>query len=150
METIFNKNTRGTKTSSQFISNLHILLLFKNFFSSFFFFPWYVENRAFRNNAIALRIHLLQKIISHLRFDKIVVFFYTTITTISYVGIFCWNFKKTIAISKSIPINFYLIISKKKKYLHLGQKLLYLGIFWLELEKVMIIFEINTLQFVKL
>ena len=34
-----------------------------------------------------------------------------------------------------------------QKYLHLGQKLLYLGIFGLEFEKVIVIFEISTLEF---
>ena len=37
---------------------------------------------------------------------------------------------------------------KIKKYLHLGQKILYLGIFQLEFEKAIVIFEISALKFV--
>ena len=37
---------------------------------------------------------------------------------------------------------------KIKKYLHSGQKMLYLGVFGLEFEKAIVIFEINALKFV--
>ena len=53
---------------------------------------------------------------------------------------FGWNIKKIISICK-VPC-------KNKKYLHLGQKLLYLGIFGLEFEKAIVIFEINAVKFV--
>ena len=39
-------------------------------------------------------------------------------------------------------------IKKIKKYLHLGQKIVYLVIFGLEFEKAIVIFEINALKFV--
>ena len=37
---------------------------------------------------------------------------------------------------------------QEKRYLHLGQKILYLDIFGLEFEKTIVIFEINALKFV--
>ena len=36
---------------------------------------------------------------------------------------------------------------KKKKYLHLGQKMVFGGIFELEFKKAIVIFEISTLAF---
>ena len=36
---------------------------------------------------------------------------------------------------------------KNKKYLHLGQKMLYFGIFRLEFQKTIVVFEINTFEF---
>ena len=37
---------------------------------------------------------------------------------------------------------------QEKRYLHLGQKILYLDIFGLEFEKAIVIFETNALKFV--
>ena len=36
---------------------------------------------------------------------------------------------------------------QEKRYLHVGQKMLYLNIFGLEFEKAIVIFEINALKF---
>ena len=48
---------------------------------------------------------------------------------------------------KSVAKDFSVIFMQKQKYLHSGQKLLYLGIIGLEFEKKNIaIFEINTLK----
>ena len=40
------------------------------------------------------------------------------------------------------------LIRKNKKYLHLGQKRLYLRSFGQKFEKVIVVFEINALEFV--
>ena len=80
METACKKNndTRKTKTKSLFTSSLHILLLFKIIFISLFSVSHDIlKTRDFRNNAIPFRIYLLQKIISHLRFEN------TTLTATS-------------------------------------------------------------------
>ena len=68
------------------------------------------------------------------------------------MGVFGWNLKKTIVIFKAVPSNFSICeFSRKiKKYLHLGQIVLYFGNFGLEFEKTIVIFEINALEFVKL
>ena len=55
--------------------------------------------------------------------------------------------KNIIAISKSV---FFNVLSKNKKHLNLGQKLLYLGIFSLQFEKAIVIFETSALGFVLL
>ena len=48
----------------------------------------------------------------------------------------------------SVPSNFSIgeASCKIKKYLHLGQKMLYLGIFGLEFEKAIVIFEVKALR----
>ena len=63
-----NNNTGRTKTESQFTSNPQILL-FKNFFISLFSALHDIwKTLVFRNNAMASRIYLLLKVISHLIF----------------------------------------------------------------------------------
>ena len=74
--------------------------------------------------------------ISHLRFEK-------------KFGLFGYVWlelkKKTIAIFEISTLEFSIceVLSKNKKYLHLGHKVLYLGVFGLEFKKA--IFQINAL-----
>ena len=58
--------------------------------------------------------------------------------------------KKLLLYLKSAPSNlsYCEILQKKTKCLNLGPKMLYLGIFELEFSKTIVIFEINTLEFV--
>ena len=60
---------------------------------------------------------------------------------------FAGIWKKLLPFSKSVSLNFSIWKDswKNKKHLHLGQKLLYLGILGLEFEKIIVIFEINAL-----
>ena len=82
METTCKKNnhTGKTKTSSIFISSLHILLLFKNVVISLLSGSHdMLKTRVFGNH-FSIEDYLLQKIISHLRFEK-QFFIYTNVTT---------------------------------------------------------------------
>ena len=137
-----------------------------------------LKTRAFRNNAIPLSIYLLQKIIWHLWFEKIVFYLCNLnnniqrlITKFDEIKLsslkvslkkkkilsvqrkfrfwvfFGQNMKSIIAISKSV---FFNVLCKNKKHLNLGQKLLYLGIFSLQFEKAIVIFETSALGFVLL
>ena len=58
--------------------------------------------------------------------------------------------KKLLPFSKSVPSNFPIceVSCRTKQYLHLGQKMMYLGILRQEFEKVIVIFETNTLELV--
>ena len=65
------------------------------------------------------------------------------------VQVFLFCGKKLLPFTKSVPSNFSLckVSWKNKKYLDLGQKMLYLEFFGLAFEKVIVIWEISTLGF---
>ena len=79
---------------------------------------------------------------------------------IVFLSIWLLNFQRKFRIlvflagiwKKSVPSNYSIceVSHKNKKYLHLEQKMINLGIFGLEFEKATVIFEINGLQFFKL
>ena len=56
---------------------------------------------------------------------------------ISYLSILGWNFKKTIVIFETSAVEFVYLQNfvRKRKYLNLGPKMLYLGIFELDFSK---------------
>ena len=60
--------------------------------------------------------------------------------------------KKLLPFLKSVPSNFSIwkVSCKNKKYLHLAQKMLYLGNFGLKFKKAIVIFEISDFEFVYL
>ena len=61
-------DTRKKNLNTTHIKSSYHFIIQKFFYSSFLFFPHdTLKGRVFRNNAIPLRIYLLQKIISHLR-----------------------------------------------------------------------------------
>ena len=62
---------------------------------------------------------------------------------------FAGIWRKLLPFFKSVPLNFSICEGscKNKKYLHIGQKLHYLGIFGLEFENTIVIFDINALEF---
>ena len=70
-----------------------------------------------------------------------------------YLGVFFdWNLKTILSYMKSAPSNLSncKISRKKQNCLNLGPKMFYLGIFGLKFQKTSVIFEISTLEFVKL
>ena len=63
-----------------------------------------------------------------------------------------WNLKRILSYLKSASLNLSTckILGKKQKCLNLVPKMPYLGIFGLEFENSIVIFEISTLEFIKL